>query len=35
VERRDGVSFVGDLSVKEYLNEQTETDEEAVSAETE
>jgi uncharacterized protein YPO0396 len=34
VERRDGVSFVGDLSVKEYLNEQTETDKEAVSAET-
>jgi hypothetical protein len=42
VERRDGVSFVGDLSVKEYLNEQTDADdehdqlpeEESVSAET-
>ena len=28
VERRDGVSFVGDLSVKEYLNEQTDGDDE-------
>jgi len=28
VERRDGVSFVGDLSVKEYLNEQTDADDE-------
>jgi hypothetical protein len=24
VERRDGLSFVGDLSVKEYLGEQVE-----------
>lgn len=28
VERRDGVSFLGDLSVKEYLNEQTDADDE-------
>jgi hypothetical protein len=28
VERRDGLSFVGDLSVREYLGEQLEEDEE-------
>ena len=26
VERRDGLSFVGDLSVKEYLGEQLEVE---------
>jgi hypothetical protein len=37
VERRDGLSFVGDLSVREYLGEQLEddlTDDQEVEDET-
>ena len=35
VERRDGVSFVGDLSVREYLGEQLNSEDEEAHEEVE